>query len=140
MQLVTYLNFRGNCREAFKFYAEVFGGKLDMFTYGDSPMCDQTPPELRNNIMHASLQVEGAMLFGGDPPPEMHQTPQGFGIAIAIEDIERAERIFNALAQGGQIRMPLQETFWAKRFGDLVDRFGTPWMVSAGEKPLPNSK
>lgn len=140
MQFVTYLNFNGKCGEAFKFYAEVFGGELHMFTYGESPMCDQTPPELRNQIMHAALKVGDAMIMGSDAPPTMYQPAQGFGVAIALEDLPRAERIFHALSQGGQVRMPLEETFWAKRFGDVVDRYGTPWMVSAGEKPLPGSR
>lgn len=135
MQLIAYLNFKGNAAEAFKFYAEVFQGEIvEMLTYGKSPMCDQTPPEMRDKVMHAALKIGDAMVFGGDPPPSMYNKPQGFGVAIAIEDLPRAERIFAALSAGGEVRMPIEETFWAKRFGEVVDRYGIPWLVSAGNK------
>lgn len=133
MQLITYLNFNGQAAEALKFYAEVFDGQiLEMLTYGQSPMCDQTPPELRDKVMHGALKIGDAMIFGGDAPPSLFRQPQGFAVAITIEDLPRAERIFTALSAGGEVRMPIQETFWAKRFGELVDRYGTPWIVSAG--------
>ena len=131
MKLNPYLMFNGNCLEAFKFYMECFGGKLgDPFTFGESPMADQTPPELRNRIMHMELMVNGVTLMGSDCPPEIFKEPQGFHASLVFEDPVEAERIFNALAESGTVQMPIQETFWATRFGMLVDRFGTPWMVN----------
>lgn len=133
MQLITYLNFNGTAAEALKFYAEVFQGEIvELLTYGESPMCDQTPPEQRDQVMHAALKIGDAMIFGGDTPLSMFHKPQGFAVAITLEELPRAERIFAALSEGGEVRMPIQETFWAKRFGEVVDRYGTPWILSAG--------
>jgi PhnB protein len=134
MQLITYLNFNGTCAEAFKFYQKVLEGELiAMFTHGESPMADQAPPELRDKVMHAALKVGDAMIMGSDAMGEMFNRPQGFAVSIMIDDVARGERIFAALAEGGTVRMALDKTFWAERFGDLVDRFGIPWMVSAGQ-------
>jgi PhnB protein len=134
MQLMTYLTFDGTCREAFTFYAKVLDGRVTtMMTHGDSPMADQTTPELRDKVMHAELTVGDQMLFGTDGMGP-YRKPQGFSVTIAIDDVARAQRIFQALSEGGEVRMPFEETFWAKGFGDLVDRFGTPWMISAGDK------
>jgi len=133
MELTPYLLFDGTCAEAFKFYEKCLEGQLiAMFTHGESPMGDQTTPELRDKIMHAALKVGDAMILGSDVPSGMYQRPQGFSVSLSIDDVARGERIFAALAEGGQVRMPLQATFWAKSFGDVVDRFGTPWMISAG--------
>jgi PhnB protein len=101
-----------------------------MMTYGDSPAPEPTPPELRSRIMHARLTVGDATLMGSDAPPQFFSQPQGFSVSIAVTDADESERIFKELADGGTVRMPLQETFWAKRFGVFIDRFGTPWMVN----------
>ena len=135
MKLNTYVGFDGNCKEVFRFYEQVLRGKVAMMmTYGESPMCDQTPPESRDHIMHASLEFGAQVLMGSDAPPNWFQKPQGFHINIAVHDIVEAERIFNAMSEGGSVQMPLQQTFWATRFGMLVDRFGIPWMVNC-EQP-----
>jgi PhnB protein len=131
MQLNPYLSFNGQCEAAFKFYAQCLGGKIEiMMTHGDSPMAQQVPPEWRNKIIHAHLTVGDKVLMGGDVPPEHFEEVKGCSVSISVDDAADAERIFNALAAKGTVRMPLQETFWAVRFGMLVDRFGIPWMVN----------
>lgn len=98
-------------------------------------MANSVPKEWGKKIMHASLRVGGQSLMGADTPPGSYQAPHGFSVALHIEDPAEAERVFGALAEGGKIGMPIQETFWAHKFGMLVDRFGTPWMVNCG-KPM----
>jgi PhnB protein len=130
MQIATYLFFNGTCAEAFRFYASVLGGKIDfMQTTGESPMAGETPPDQHDNIMHVHMTVGDQVLMASDAPPPFEK-PQGFYVSLGIQDPAEAERVFNALAEGGQVRMELQKTFWAERFGMLVDRFGTPWMVN----------
>jgi len=131
MQIHTYLLFDGTCGEAFRLYERVLGGKIDFIqTNGESPMADQTPPELRDKVIHVHMTVGDQVLMGSDAPPEHFEKPQGFSVSLGIDDPAEAERVFNALAEGGQVTMPLGKTFWAERFGMLVDRYGTPWMVN----------
>ena len=131
MKLNPYLSFNDECEAAFKFYEQCLGGKIDsMMTYRDSPMAEQTPPEKLDTIMHASLIIGDTVLMGSDAPPQMFEKPQGFSVSLIFTDPAEAERIFNALAENGIVQMPIQETFWAARFGMLVDRFGTPWMIN----------
>jgi len=136
MQTSTHLHFNGNCREAFDFYARTFGGKIVFsMTYGESPGAEKTSPESRNKIIHARIDFGGQFLLGCDTPAERYRTPEGFNVMAAVEQPAEAERIFATLADGGQVTMPVQETFWAHRFGMVTDRFGTPWMVNCA-KPL----
>jgi len=131
MEFVTYLAFNGDCREAFQFYEKVFNGKIEMMmTNGESPMAAQMPPEQHGRIMHARMSAAGAVIMGGDAPPQHTPKPAGFSVAIQLKDADEADRIFPALAEGGQVKMPIGQTFWAKRFGMLIDRFGIPWMVN----------
>ncbi len=131
MQVNPYLMFDGRCAAAFKFYERCLGGKIGaMLTYGESPMADQTSAERRDKIMHARLTVGDMALMGSDAPAGQYREPQGFAVTLGIDDPAEAERVFHALADGGTVRMPIQETFWATRFGMLVDQFGTPWMVN----------
>jgi PhnB protein len=131
MQLSPYLFFNGQCEAAFKFYEQCLGGKIvAMMTHGETPMADQTPPERLNTIVHARLTVGDAVLMGGDAPAERYEKPQGFAVAFNTATPAEAERIFYALAANGTIVMPIEETFWAVRFGMCVDQFGILWMVS----------
>ena len=133
MQLSSNLIFNGQCEEAFKFYKQCLGGNIQtMMTWGESPMANQTPPELRNKIMHAALTVGDSVLMGNDDPSGQYETPRGFSVVILIDDVGDAERIFGALSEQGNVTMPLQQTFWATRFGMVVDRFGIPWMLNCG--------
>jgi PhnB protein len=131
VQLNTYLIFNGNCEEAFKFYEKCLGGKIEaMMTHEGTPAAGQVPAEWSKKIMHARMTVDGYLLMGSDTPPDHYRKPGGFSVNIGVKDAAQAERIFHALAEGGTVHMPIGETFWAIRFGMLVDRFGTPWMVN----------
>ena len=136
MQLTPYLNFDGDCREAFKFYEQCLGGKIvAMIPHAGTPAQGQVSPEWQDKITHARLLVGEAVLMGSDSPPEYFMQPQGIRVSINVDTPDEAERIFHALAEGGTVLMPVQETFWAVRFAMLTDRFGTPWMINC-EKPL----
>lgn len=131
MQLNPYLAFDGTCAEAFRFYEKALGGTIVMMmTHGESPMAEQTPPGSRDRIMHAQIRVGDDILMGSDAPTGQHQAMSGFYVSLIPNTPEEAERVFAALSAGGDVRMPLQQTFWSPRFGMLADRFGTPWMVN----------
>ncbi len=134
MRLVTHLNFSGQCEEAFKLYEKCLGGKIQMIMkYGESPMAKNVPAELREKVIHASMTVGDQALMGADTPPDRQKTPEGFAVCVNVSDPAEADRIFNTLADRGSVSMPLQGTFWAKKFGMVTDRFGTPWMINCGE-------
>ena len=131
MEVTAYLNFDGTCGEAFKFYEQCFGGKIvGIFTYGETPAAEHVSAECRDRVIHARLVVGDAVLLGSDSPPEFFEEMKGASVSLHVADPKEAERIFHALAEGGKVRMPIEETFWAQRFGMLVDRFGTPWMIN----------
>jgi PhnB protein len=135
MQLNPYLTFNGECEAAFKFYERILGGKIGaMMRYGGSPMADKTPSDWHDKIMHARITVGDKVLMGSDAPPGHQEAMKGISVSLGIDEPAEADRIFNALAEGGKVGMPIQPTFWALRFGMLVDRFGTPWMINC-EKP-----
>ena len=142
MQLNPYLTFNGQCEEAFRFYERCLGAKISfMMTYGDAPMAGQTaeptPPAWRTKILHTTLNIGDRVLQGVDILPEHYQKPQGFSLSLNIDSAAEADRLFKALGEAGTVQMPLQETFWALRFGMLVDKFGTPWMINCGKPPSP---
>ena len=137
MKWNPYLTFGGNCQAAFKYYERVLGGKIVLLmTHGDMPAADQaqTPPSYKNLIMHARLIAGDNVLMGSDAPPERFEKPQGFSVAFQTSDPKEAERVFAALADNGRVTMPLQQTFWALRFGMCVDQFGIPWMVNCEQQ------
>lgn len=133
MHLNAYLNFKDQCEEAMNLYAKILGGKLEVMKVGETPVADQMPAERADKVMHAQLTLEHWVLMGADAPPEYYRQPQGMSVTIVLDDKAEAERIFNALAEGGSVEMPLQQTFWAERFGSLTDRFGISWMVNCGQ-------
>jgi PhnB protein len=131
MQLNPYLTFKGQCEEAFKFYEKSLGGKITaMFPHAGTPAEQHVPPEWRSKIMHASLTIDNQVLMGSDAPPGRYEQPQGVSVSLNVKTPADAERIFKALSENGKVTMPLQQTFWAARFGMTVDRFGIPWMVN----------
>jgi PhnB protein len=139
MQLNSYLNFNGQCAAAFQFYERCLDGKIQMMvTYGESPMSDQVTPESRDKIMHVTMAVGDGLLMGCDAPPQRYEKPQGFFVNIGIDNPDDAERLFQALSENGAVRMPLKQTFWAARFGMLVDQFGTPWMINCSQPAKEN--
>jgi PhnB protein len=131
MQLNPYLNFNGNCEAAFKFYEQCLGGKIVMMlTHGNAPSAEHVPEAWHGKIMHARLELGDRVLMGSDSPPEYFEETKGFNVQLGIDDPAEAERIFHALAENGKVTMPFAPTFWAFRFGMLVDQFGIPWMVN----------
>ncbi|MGD0533406.1 MAG: VOC family protein [Methyloceanibacter sp.] len=136
MRLNPYLTFEGKCEEAFKVYEKTLGGKIEaMILHEGTPAADRVPAEWRKKILHARLVLDGTVLMGSDAPPDRYEPMKGFSVTLVLKDPAEAERIFSALAENGTVRMPLEETFFAFRFGMLVDRFGTPWMINC-EKPM----
>lgn len=136
IRMNPYLNFQGDCREAFDLYARVLGAEISfLITMGESPMANQVPAECHNNICHICLKAPGMMLMGSDCPPDSYEKPQGTIINVQADTAEQAEALFAGLSEGGEIRMPMEETFWAERFGMCTDRFGVQWMVNC-EKPM----
>jgi len=135
MQLNPYLLFDGQCEKAFKFYEKVLGGKIEaMMPHEGTPAAESVAPEWRKKIIHARLKIGNTVLMASDAPPDRHQAMKGFSVSLGVDKPADAERIFSALAENGTVRMPIQETFWAARFGMLVDQFGTPWMINC-DKP-----
>jgi len=131
MRFTPYLNFNGNCREAFEFYAQVLGGKIDtMMTHGESPIANEVPAAWHDRVLHASLLVGNEHLLASDSPPEYYEKPAGIYVSIHLTDAAEADRIFYSFAEGGTVTMPIEKTFWAERFGMVVDRYGTPWMIN----------
>jgi PhnB protein len=133
MNLSFHLTFAGQCEAAFAFYESCLGGTIvTMLRYGDSPMAAQTPPEWRDKIVHATIKIGGNLLAGADALPRDYLPPQGFFVLLDIDDVSEAERVFHSLSENGTVHMPMQETFWATRFGVLTDRFGIPWEINYG--------
>jgi len=137
-QAIAYLGFDGNCADAMRFYEKALGGKLEVLMSGaESPMADQMPKEFAHRILHARLALPGGgLLYAGDAPANMpYEGIKGVSIAVDYASVAEAEKVFNALAAGGQVTMPMQSAFWAKRWGMLIDKFGTPWIVNG--EPIP---
>ena len=124
------LSFDGQCEAAFKFYERCMNGRITfMLTYGDSPMAGAAPPEWSGKIAHATLAIGNTRLQGSDPAPGAYESPRGFCIMLQPDERD-ADRLFADLAEGGTVQVPLQQTFWAARFGMLRDRFGIPWAIN----------
>jgi len=127
-----YLNFDGNCREAFTRYHEILGGDLVILPMSEVPDIE-VPPEHADRVMHAALTVDGDVLMASDVPPGEHVTASGIYVNYTVADPAEAERVFKELADGGAIIMPIGPTFWSPMFGMCTDRFGIPWMVNTDQ-------
>ena len=138
-QLDPYLTFGGNCADAMRFYEKVLGGTVEtMMTFADSPMKDQVPPASATRIMHARLRIGDRVIMASDVlPGQPYEGIRNVHLALMYDDVEEGRRVFEALAAGGQVTMPVQKTFFAEGFGMLVDREGMPWMVNAGVQAAP---
>lgn len=131
MQLGVHLTFAGTCEEAFRFYERTLGATtLHILRYGESPAAADVPDELRNKVVHATLVVGHYQLAGADVTPDRFERPQGFYLLFSAATRADAERIFVQFSEGGDVKMPLQATFWSPAFGVVVDRFGTPWEIT----------
>ena len=130
MQLHTYLNYGGNCEQAFRFYEQHLGGRVTMLTrHGDAPGPDNTPPEWKDKVLHARMSLGGTELLGADIPADRFQPMRSAYLTLTFDSNEEAERIYALLSEDGQIFMKMEEMFFAHRFAMLRDRFGTSWML-----------
>jgi PhnB protein len=128
MQLHTYLNYGGNCAEAFRFYEQHLGGRITMMmTHGQNPGPSQVPPDWKDAVLHARMDLGGTELLGADIPA--YEPMRSAYLSLTLDSTEEAERVYALLSDKGQIFMPMQETFFAFRFAMLRDRFGTSWML-----------
>lgn len=131
MKAYPYIFFDSNCREAFTFYEKLGIGKItDMISNKDAPAGQEYDPARADNIMHASLQIGDTLLMASDMPANWYAKPQSFNIHLTVDDAAKADKLFAALKDGGEVQMPLEKTFWAERFGACVDKYGIPWMIS----------
>lgn len=135
MQVQPYLFFHGRCEEALTFYREALGAEVPtLMRFRDNPepsAPDTVPPGFENKVMHAELRIGGNVILASDGCTEETASFQGFSLAITVADAAQAERLFNALADGGQVQMPLTQTFFSPCFGAVADRYGVNWMLVA---------
>ena len=137
MKITPYLTFDGQARDAFTLYQSVLGGDLEMMTFAQAPEAEQFPAEHRERIMHTCLSLGDFRLMASDTMPGdpacgggRYEGIKGCSISLHPESIEESQRLFDGLADGGQVVTPLEKTFWAERFGMLTDRFGVSWMIN----------
>ena len=134
MHVNAYLHFNGQCEEAFKFYEQALGGRIEaLLVHEGTPAADCVPADWRKKVMHARLVIGDQALMGCDAPPEHYREPSGFSVSLDVQDPREADRIFHELSNNGAVTMPIQETFWAVRFGMAVDRFGIPWIINCAK-------
>lgn len=138
MKLTTYVNFAGKCAEAFRYYEQHLGAKVDMMmTHGQNPAPSQhATGAWKDAVLHARIAIGGTELAGADVPKA--EPMRSAYLTLNTDSDSEAERIFSALSDGGQVLMPMQETFFASRFGQVRDRFGINWMI-LHERPMPES-
>lgn len=135
MKMLTYVNFAGKCAEAFRFYEKHLGGKIGMMmTHGQAPDQSQVDPAWKDAVLHARISLGNTELMGADIPTA--QPMRSAYLSLGVDSDAEAERIFSALSEGGEVFMPIQETFFATRFAQLRDRFGINWMI-IHERPMP---
>lgn len=133
MEMSTYLSFKGDCEAAFRFYEQCLGAKLGpVFRYRGTPFAEQVPPDWQDKVMHASLTLGSQVVMAADQPPERYDSPKGFSFSLQLDDPADAERIFADIATDGRIISPLEKTFWAERFGVVIDGFGITWLINCG--------
>ena len=130
MKLYTYLNYGGNCAQAFEFYQQHLGGRITMMTrHGEQPNSASVPADWKNAVLHARIEIGDTVVMGADIPPDRFQPMRSAYLTIIADSAEAAERLYSLLSEGGQIFMKMEKTFFANRFATLRDRFGTSWML-----------
>jgi len=130
MNLTAHVSYNGRCEEAFGYYEKHLGGKIQMMmTHAGTPAESHVPAEWKQKIMHGRIAIGDSLLMGVDAPPGRYEAPKGFSISLRVGSAAEAERSFRALSDNGAVQMPMQQTFFAARFGMTVDQFGIPWIV-----------
>jgi PhnB protein len=136
MRLNTYLNYGGNCAEAFRFYEQHLGARIGMMMkHGEMPDPSKVLPGMRDSVLHAQITIGDAVIMASDVPADRFKPMRSVYLSLSVDSDADAERIFTLLADGGDIFMPMQETFFASRFAQLRDKFGTSWMIMH-ERPV----
>jgi PhnB protein len=131
MQVNVYLSFQGHCEAAFTFYEQALGGRLGaIFRYAGTPFADTVPADWQTKVMHASVTIGEQVLMGADVTPDRYEQPKGISLSLHLTATDEAERVFHELEKDGRVVLPLEKTFWAERFGMVIDRFGIPWMIN----------
>ena len=134
MIINPYLTFNGTCAEAFERYAEIFGAQITfMQKFSDAPMGESMPAGSADRVMHARIEFENAVLMASDAHTPGEVVYSGISVQMSIATVGEAKRVFDALAEGGEIGMPFGSTFWSAGFGSLTDRFGIPWLINCDE-------
>ena len=137
MKLNTYLNFGGNCKQAFRFYEQHLGGQITMLMRrAEQPNQPETWPGWEQSIQYVSMNIGETELMGSDVPPARFQPMRSVYLSLTVDSADEAERLYQLLSHGGEVFMRMEETFFAVRFGMLRDRFGTSWMILAS-RPQP---
>ncbi len=135
MPVTPYLFFSGNCAEAFERYRDIFGGDLQVMTHAQLPEgADQMPGAEPHHVMHAALVWDDGMIMGSDDPTGDDGPKTGVAVTYTAADPDTARRVFDALAEGGEVTMPFETTFWSRGFGTCNDRFGVPWMIDTADE------
>ncbi|GGK45894.1 VOC family protein [Salinarimonas ramus] len=135
MRISANISFDGRAREAFAFYRELLGGELVMLPFADLPGMGEIPANAKDHLAHVQLRVGDQVLMGGDMHWSMpYETPRSAWITLEVESVAEAKRLFAALAEGGEVGMPMAATSWSPAFGMTKDRFGAPWIVIADAK------
>ena len=133
MSLSFHIDFNGQCKEAFEFYAEHLNGTIGtMLEFKDSPVAANVPKEWQHKIVHANIVIEGMELAGADVKPEQYQKPKGFNILLGVNTESTVKSIFKQISVGGEVIFPPQKTFWSPCYAIVVDRFGVPWKFNCG--------
>ena len=137
MQLNTYLNYGGTCEEAFRFYERHRGGTITMLMrHGEQPHGQPVDPQWKDAVLHARISLGGTEVFGADIPPDRFQPMRSAYLSLTAGNAAEAEDLYRLLSDGGQVFMPMEETFFAERFAMLRDKFGTSWMILGPAKAV----
>jgi PhnB protein len=135
LSICITIHFNGQCEAALRFYERSLGARIVFtMTWGDSPMASKAPAGWEKKILHSRMTLGDTEIVAGDVPSHQYEKPRGFSIQLNLDDPVAGERIFNALAEGGTVLVPFEKTFWAARYGFVVDQFGVPWEVNC-EQP-----
>jgi PhnB protein len=142
MQLEPYLFFSGKCEEALNFYKDLFGGEIEGLSHWSEMPKDAggpvVTPETANRVMHASFKSPGVSFMASDGSPDKTYGEGPISLSVFTDRLDEAERVFNRLAEGGKVEMPLTDTFWGAKFGMLTDQYGIDWMISCRLEPSRN--
>lgn len=133
MGISFHINFNGQCKDAFEYYAQKLDGKIGtMLQFKDSPVSSSVAESRKNEVVHANICIEGVEFSGADLDSKLYEKPRGFYVLLSVNTEEKVKYIFSALEVGGEVILAPQKTFWSTCYGILIDRFGVPWKINCG--------